>query len=338
MRGLQGGRTCPATVGAMDDPLVAPPADLLVLSGSDCRDLLDLDELRTALAQALQAHSDGETDVPPRIAARIGNAFLGAMPGNVAGVGLASKLVSVFPDNHGGPTPSHQGLIALFDQSNGSPLAIMDGAYITAIRTAASAALAADLAARTDARTLAILGAGVQGHAHARTFASIREWTDIRVASRTNANAVALATTIDGATVEASFEDAVRDADVVALCTNAASPIIDHSWLAPGAHISSVGVGREIDETTMRSADRVIVEWRGAATNAPPAGSYELQDIQPDAVVEVGEILAGRATARDGAEQLTVYKSTGHAVEDIAAAVLVHRRALATGAGVRVRI
>jgi ornithine cyclodeaminase/alanine dehydrogenase-like protein (mu-crystallin family) len=88
----------------------------------------------------------------------------------------------------------------------------------------------------------------------------------------------------------------------------------------------------------MRSADRVIVEWRGAATNAPPAGSYELQDIQPDAVVEVGEILAGRATARDGAEQLTVYKSTGHAVEDIAAAVLVHRRALATGAGVRVRI
>ena len=322
----------------MNDPLLAPPGELLVLSGTDCRDLLDLGELRDALARALQAHSDGEADVPPRIAARIGNAFLGAMPGNVAGVGLAAKLVSVFPDNHGGTTPSHQGLIALFNQTNGTPLAIMDGAYITAIRTAASAALAADLAARPDAKSLAIVGAGVQGHAHARTFAAIRGWTDVRIASRTRASADALAATTELATVAASFEDAVRGADVVALCTDAGSPIIDNSWLAPGAHVSSVGVGREIDEATISAADQIIVEWRGAATNAPPAGSYELQDLDPKSIIEIGEVLAGRASARHSANELTIYKSTGHAVEDIAAAVLVHRKALATGIGVRVTI
>lgn len=322
----------------MDDPLLPPSTELLVLSAADCRELLDLNELRDALASALQAHSDGGADVPPRIAARAGNAFLGAMPGNVAGLGLAAKLVSVFPDNHGGPIPSHQGLIALFDQTNGTPLAIMDGAYITGIRTAASASLAADLAARPDAATLAVIGAGVQGHAHLRTMAPIRDWSEIRIASRSSDSAAALATTHELATTAASFEAAVRGADVVALCTDAHDPIISADWVAPGTHVSSVGVGREIDQGTMAAAATVIVEWRGAATNAPPAGSYELQDLDPDTVVEVGEILAGRAHARSADSDVTVYKSTGHAVEDIAAATLVHNRAVAVGVGTRVTI
>lgn len=321
----------------MDDPLLPPSTELLVISGETCRDVLDVAELRAALAAALRAHSDGGANVPPRIAARIGNAFLGAMPGNVEGTGLGAKLVSVFPDNHGGDVPSHQGLITLFDQTNGTPLAVMEGAYITAIRTAASAAVGADLAARADAGVLAILGAGVQGHAHARAFADIRDWSEIRVASRTPANARALAEAA-GAMLCASFEDAVRGADVVALCTDAHDPIIDSTWLAPGVHVSSVGVGREIDDATMSRADRVIVEWRGAAENAPPAGSYELQGMDPAGLVEVGEIVAGRASGRDSGDEITVYKSTGHAVEDIAAATLVYERAKATGAGTTVRI
>ena len=321
----------------MTDPLVPPTTDLLVLSGEQCRDLLDLGELRAALARALQAHSDGGADVPPRIAARVGNAFMAAMPGSVEGVGLGAKLVSVFPDNHGGEVPSHQGLIAVFDPANGTPLAVMEGAYITGIRTAASAAVAADLAARADASVLTILGAGVQGHAHARAFADIRDWDEVRVASRTTANAQALAESAQLTHVE-SFEAAVRGADVVALCTDADQPIIDVDWLAPGTHVSSVGVGAEVDPATMAAADRVIVEWRGAAVNAPPAGAHELQPLDPDSLIEVGEIVAGQASGRDSDDELTVYKSTGHAVEDLAAATLVYQRAVAEGVGVKVSI
>ena len=324
-------------VEAMDDPLLPPSTDLLIISGETCRELIDVAELRSALAEALRAHSDGRSDVPPRIAAWSTDGLLAAMPGNVEGMGMGSKLVSVFAGNHGGPVPSHQGLIALFDQTNGSPLAIMEGAYITAIRTAASAAVGADLAARPDAGVLAIIGGGVQGHAHSRAFAGIRPWSEIRVASRTGANAAALAAAAD-ATVCGSFEDAVRGADVVALCTDAHEPIIDASWLSPGMHVSSVGVGREIDDATMALADRVVVEWRGAAENAPPAGSHELQGMDPADLIEVGEIVAGRATGRGSEDEITVYKSTGHAVEDLAAAMLVYERAKATGAGTRVTI
>ncbi len=319
-------------VESMDDPLLPPPNEVLIISAETCRSVLDVGELRAALAAALQAHSDGRSNVPPRIAARVGGSFLGAMPGNVDGMGLGAKLVSVFPANHGGPVPSHQGLITLFDQTNGSPLAIMDGAYITAIRTAATAAVGADLAARPDASILAIIGAGVQGHAHQRAFADIRAWSEVRVASRTSANAVALADAT-GALFCDSFEDAVRGADVVALCTDAAQPVIDAGWLAAGTHVSSVGVGREIDDATMARADRIVVEWRGAAENAPPAGSHELQGMDPASLVEVGEIVAGRAIGRADPDEITVYKSTGHAVEDIAAAALVFERAKASGAG-----
>lgn len=321
----------------MDDPLLPPPTELLVISGETCRQMLDIAALRGALADALRAHSEGQSSVPPRIAAWTDNGLLGAMPGNVAGTGLGAKLVSVFPHNHGTSVPSHQGLITLFDQDNGRPLAVMEGAYITAIRTAASAAVAADLAARADAAVLAIIGAGVQGHAHAQAFAGIRQWSEVRVASRTAANAEELAERA-GATLCSSFEEAVRGADVVALCTDAGEPVIRSDWLAPGVHVSSVGVGREIDDATMALADRIIVEWRGAAENAPPAGSHELQALDPLALIEVGEIVAGRAEGRASNAEITVYKSTGHAVEDIAAAALVYERARAAGAGIIVSI
>ncbi len=320
------------------DPLLPPPNDLLVISAAEVADLLDLTQLRDGLAAALRAHSDGDADVPPRIAARSAQGWLGAMPGNVTGLGMAAKLVSVFPGNHGGEIPSHQGLIAVFDQDDGRPLAVMDGAYLTGLRTAATAALAVDLMARSNATTLAIIGAGVQGHAHARTLAPVRAWSDIRVASRTRAHASALSESAPDVRAVDSFEEAVRGADVVALCTDAPDPVIDRAWLRDGASVTSVGVGREIDQRTIADAARVLVEWRGAAETPPPAGAHELQGVEPGVVVELGEVVAGRHPARIDDAELVVYKSTGHAVEDVAAARLVFDVAQAAGAGTRVRL
>ncbi len=322
----------------MEDPLVPAPCSLLVLSGAECRGLLDLDDLRRALGTAMRLHSDGETSVPPRIATFSRSGLLAAMPGTINDVGMAAKLVSVFADNHGGPVPSHQGLIALFDEHDGRPLALMDGAYITAIRTASAAALAAEFAGRADASSLTIIGAGIQGHAHARAFAGIRDWTDIRVASRTPDHAVALADVTPHGRAVASFDEAVRDADVVALCTDARDPVVDHSWLCAGAHVSSVGTGYEVDAPTIAAADRILVEWREAGQNPPPAGAVELQAIDPATLVEIGDVVAGRATARQHDDELTVYKSTGHAVQDIAAARLVYDRALELGVGTRIEV
>src|SRR6266581_7468380 len=138
-----------------------------------------------ALANALIAFSSGITVVPPRVAVRVPDlGLLGSMPGYIPGVALEVKLVSVFPGNHHRALPSHQGVIALFDESDGAPLAVMDGTYITAIRTGGTAAVAARALARKDARVLAILGAGVQGASHLETFPRVRDFEEIRIASR----------------------------------------------------------------------------------------------------------------------------------------------------------
>src|SRR5260370_5464899 len=147
-----------------------------------------------ALANALIAFSSGIAVVPPRVAVRVPEAgLLGSMPGYIPGVGLEVKLVSVFPGNHHRSLPSHQGVIALFDESDGAPLAVMDGTYITAIRTGGTAAVAARALARHDARVLAIIGAGVQGASHLETFPRVRDFDEIRIASRSADHAASLA-------------------------------------------------------------------------------------------------------------------------------------------------
>jgi len=262
------------------------------------------------------------------------------MPGFVPGVAFGLKAVTVFAGNHGGTMPSHQGVITLFDPANGSPVAVMDASLITEVRTALSAAIGVDLGARADATSLAIVGAGALGHEHLRVLQGIRPWTDIRVASRNHARAEELAAQYAGSRA-LGFEEAVRGADVVCLCTDAEGAVIEHEWLAPGAHVSSVGRGAEIPAATMRAAmddGVVIVEWRGAALNPPPAGAVELQGHDPAVMLELGEILAGRATGRRNDESITVYKSTGHAMEDMAAACLVLEVAAARGLGVRAPI
>jgi ornithine cyclodeaminase/alanine dehydrogenase-like protein (mu-crystallin family) len=211
----------------------------------------------------------------------------------------------------------------------------MDGTYITAIRTGGTAAVAARVLARKDASVLAILGAGVQGGSHLETFPRIRDFKQIRVASRDAAKARALAALHPHAVVVESFEAAVRGADVVACCTDAREPILRLEWLKPGAHVSSVGGtwGPELDAETI-AAGRVFVEWRGAASTPPPAGAIELQGLDAAGLTEVGEVIAGTRPGRQSPEEITIYKSTGHAVEDAAAARLVYDRALAEGVGV----
>jgi ornithine cyclodeaminase/alanine dehydrogenase-like protein (mu-crystallin family) len=309
--------------------------ELLYLSRMDVERLLDVDLMLDALAKALVIFSSGVTSVPPRAGARVGErGILGAMPGFVPGVALEVKLVSVFPGNHHHGLPSHQGLIMVFDEDTGAPLAVMDGTYITAIRTGGTAAVAARLLARNDASVLAILGAGVQGGSHLKTFPRIRDFKEIRVASRDPGKATALAAKHPNAVVGDSFEAAVRGADVVACCTDAREPILRREWLKPGAHVSSVGGtwGPELDAATI-AAGRVFVEWRGAATNSPPAGAVELQGLDASTLTEVGEVLAGTKPGRLSRDEMTIYKSTGHAVEDAAAARLVYDRAKAEGAG-----
>src|SRR6266700_5877236 len=187
--------------------------ELLYLSRADVERLLDVDAMLDALAAALVLLSSGKASVPPRTAVRLDGGLLGVMPGHVPGVALESKLVSVFPGNEEHGLPSHQALIALFDENTGAPIAVMDGTYITAIRTGGTAAVAARLLAREDASVLAILGAGAQGWSHLETFPRVRHFKEIRVASRNRERAHDLAAHHPRAHATASFEQAVLGAD-----------------------------------------------------------------------------------------------------------------------------
>jgi ornithine cyclodeaminase/alanine dehydrogenase-like protein (mu-crystallin family) len=258
--------------------------------------------------------------------------MLAAMPGYLEGVGLVVKAVSVFPENHGTDVPSHQGLIVVCDEHTGTPLAVMDGASVTALRTAASAAVAADLLARQDSTVLAIIGGGVQGHSHLQAFADLRPWSSVRVASRSKGSAFALAARHPAAKAM-SFEDATRGADVICLTTDADQPVIDPAWVSAGAHVGSVGYHAELHPGFL--GGEVFVEWMGAAASAPPAGATELQGIDLARVVEIGRVVNGDHGGRAAPDQITVYKSTGHAIEDAAAARLVLDAALETGVGLR---
>ena len=306
--------------------------DLVYLTEADVRGLLQMPALRARLRDAFALFSSGQADVPPRIAARAPLGVLAAMPGYLAGVGLVVKAVTVFAGNHGTDVPSHQGLIVVCDEHSGTPVAIMDGTSITAMRTAASAAVAADLLARPEATVLAIIGGGVQGHSHLSAFADLRPWSSVRVASRSRGSAIALAARHPAATVS-SFEAAVRGADVICLTTDADHAVIVPSWVSPGAHVGSVGNRAELH--TGFTNGTVFVEWLGAALSAPPAGAVELQGIDPARVVELGSVLTGAHPGRTSADEITVYKSTGHAIEDAAAARLVLDEAVAKGIGLR---
>ena len=294
---------------------------MLVLSRRDVEACLDLDALIPALARAHAELSGGGVSIPARIAAFAPAGLLGAMPAYVPSAGLGCKLVSLFPHNRDRDT--HQAAIALFDPENGTPVALMDGTYITAMRTAAGAALAAKLLAREDAKTLAILGTGVQGQAAREMFPRVRDFTEIRMAGR------------------GEFEEAVRGADVVHVATHSAEPVVMADWLGDGVHVSSVGYnapGSELDAAIVARADLICVESRDSSFAPPPGGASELVGFDPASVVELGELVAGGRPGRGGPAEITLYKSVGIAVQDLAAAALVLQDARMRKIGIEIEL
>jgi ornithine cyclodeaminase len=323
---------------------------MLVLAADDVRELLDLDRLVDALEAAMIDLSADNVSMPSRVAAQVADrhAILAAMPAFLPSAGaLTTKLVSLFPENRNEPT--HQALICCFDPTTGTPLAVLDGTYITAMRTAAGSALATRNLARADAEVLTIVGTGVQASSHAHALFRLGSIRTIRIAGRTAAKVDALVSALraDGLPVDAahSVEGAVRDADIVCAATHPDQPVLLREWLRPGTHVNSVGYNTsgtgEIDSALVRDA-LVVVESRAAVLAAPPAGAVEIQAavgaglITADELVEIGEICSGRAAGRTSDDQLTLYKSVGVAVQDAAAASLVLAAARDHGRGTSV--
>jgi len=326
---------------------------MLVVSRGDVAELLDLDALIDALAGAMADLSAGRASVPPRVAATAERSgLLLAMPGYVPSRrALVSKLVTLFPGNAGTDVPTHQAVIGVFDPATGTPLALLDGTEITAARTGACSALSVRLLAREGATVLAVLGTGVQARSHARAVVRVRPIAEVRVAGRDRARAADCAEELAeelGVEVRpaASYEEAIAGADVVCATTHPDEPVVRRAWLAPGAHVTSVGYsadGREVDDETVRDA-LVCVESRRAALAPVPSGSPDLREpldrglVSEDEIVELGELVAGTRTGRTRPDELTLYKSVGVAVQDAAAAALVLAAARARGAGREVEL
>ncbi|MFJ8583880.1 ornithine cyclodeaminase family protein [Streptomyces sp. NPDC093595] len=327
---------------------------MLVLGRSQVEQVLDMDALIDGLGPAMVDLSEGRASVPDRVAAVVPerDGFLAAMPGYVPSAGvLMSKLVSLFPHNAGTPLPTHQALIAVFDPETGRPVALLDGTVITAARTAAASALSARLLAREDAAVLAVLGTGVQARTHARAMCRVRPIRQVRVAGRDAVRAGVVAEEMSaelGVEVVAAphYASALDGADVVAAATHSVDPVVRREWLTPGVHIASVGFnqgGREVDDATVAEA-LVCVESRRAVLAPFPAGSNDLLFPIRDGVItrehvhaELGELLNGSRSGRDSADQITLYKSVGVAVQDAAAAGLVVAAARERGVGDEIR-
>jgi ornithine cyclodeaminase/alanine dehydrogenase-like protein (mu-crystallin family) len=322
---------------------------MLILSRADVERLLDLDRLIDAIADAMVELSAGTVSMPPRVAASVDKpeGLLVAMPSYLPGAGaLATKLVTVFPANRRRGLPSHQAVIAMFEPETGTPVAVMDGEFITAMRTAAGSALSARLLARPVASTIAIVGTGVEARSHGVMLPRVRAFSRGLVAGRDRGKAEKLAADLSEVTgipfgAAASFPDAVDGADVVCAATHATEPVVRREWLAPGTHVTSVGFnaeGSEIDAALV-SGSVVVVESRATSLAPFPAGAVELAaairdgSLRADDVVEIGELVAGVRKGRTGDDQITLYRSVGVAVQDAAAAALVLEAARAQGAG-----
>lgn len=309
-------------------------SEIRLLSERDVRRSLDIAAMLDALAEGFKALSDGRVVAPPRSGVDVPDGFLLSMPGWMPGKSIGVKLVAGFHDNHKHGLPGHQAIICLFDSETGTPLAVMDGAGITALRTAGGAALSARLLARPDAKVLAIVGAGVQGRAHLDVVPHVREIEEIRIASLYPADAEKLAALDPRARAVVSYQEAIRGADLVCLCTSSSEPVIPLEWLSPGTHVTSVGYappGGELDRA-IAERGRLFVETAMAFAD-PPAGCAELRGMDASAGAELGEVLLGRKPGRQSPEEITVYKAMGHAMEDLVAAQIVYDLARAAGVG-----
>lgn len=288
-----------------------------------------------AMAAGLAARARGEAAMPLRTVWGPPGApgLMGLMPAWHPGA-FALKAICVMPGNPPRGLDAHQGVVVLFDGDTGVPAALLDASAITEVRTAAVSAVATRVLARDDARVLAILGAGVQARAHLRALPEVRPFESVRVYSRTPAHAEALAAQAGrdsrrgvGVVVAASAEAAVRGADVVVTATTSREPVLRREWLAPGAHVNAVGAStpdaRELDVETV-AAGALFVDSRESLR--AEAGEFRLAVAEgvitgEDHVrAELGEVLTGSRDGRRDAGELTLFRSLGLAVEDLAAA------------------
>ena len=302
---------------------------MLFLSRKEVDQLLDPYELLSALEDGFKALSAGQLNVPPRNQAVAPKGILVGMPAYMPNRYMSVKLVTVFHENHKLNIPAHQATITLFDSESGTPVAFMDGEYITAMRTAAGAILSVKHLARKDSKSIAIIGAGVSGHAHLKMIGTLVGIEKIWVASRNFFHAQALAALDSRAQAVDSAQEAVSHTDIACLCTSSAEPVIQKGWVKDGTHISSVGYrppGGELPRDLVE-ANHLFVESK-VAFSAPPVGCSELQGLDPESGTELGEVLSQRQAGRRSEKETTIYKSMGHAMEDLIAANLVYQRAI----------
>jgi ornithine cyclodeaminase/alanine dehydrogenase-like protein (mu-crystallin family) len=317
---------------------------LLVLSDADVRELLDMESCVSAMEAALAALARDELSMPLRFVVRPpGEALLGLMPAHRAGPEplFSLKEIVVAPANGARGLDPHQGAVLLHDGTTGVLRAVLNASAITEIRTAAVSAVATKLLARPGARRVAILGAGVQARSHAHAMRTVINDPELRIWSRTPAHAEALALESHAVVCE-SIEEALDGADVVCTCTASREPIVRRAWLAPGTHVNAVGssvpAAREL-ESDVVAESALFVDRRESTLNE--SGDYlravEEAGIGPDHIrAELGELLVGTHPGRGEADELTVFKSLGLAVEDLAAASLCVERARERGVGVEV--
>ena len=284
--------------------------------------LLRMEEVIPAMESALADFSSGTVVQPVRTMLPVAEhaGFLGLMPA-YTGSALGAKLVAFYPRNT--EVPTHHATILLFRPETGEPLVAMDGRLITEVRTAAVSAVATDHLAHADASVLAIIGSGVQASSHLEALRLVRAFREVRVWSPRRAAVFAEEHGVDAA---ASAEEAVRGADVVVTATTSPTPVLSGEWLSPGAHINAVGAPRpdwrELDDEVLRRA-KVYVDSREAAMK-------ESGDViaAGEVLAEIGEVVSGAEQGRRSSEEVTLFKSLVLAVEDVATAELVYRKAL----------
>lgn len=325
--------------------------ETLIIGQEVVRRLLSMEQCIEAVKGALIDLANGGGIQPLRpvmwLPERVG--ALGMMPGHLSSINtLGIKTVTVFPGNAGTEFDSHQGTVMLFDDSNGRLKAIVDASEITAIRTAAASAVATDVLARRNASTLAILGSGVQATTHLEAIPLVRPIDTVRIWSRNSENAQLLAARGAGSNLDIqvvrNVEDAVDGADIVCTTTASSTPILTGQMLAAGMHINAVGssvpFARELDSAAM-AGTRLFVDRRESTFNE--SGDFLMARkegvITDEAIVaEIGEVLIGSLPGRASDGEITLFKSLGLAVEDIAAADLVYRNALSSSDGMSIEI
>jgi len=306
------------------------------LSTADVAKLLEPRAVLAALAEGFKALSAGTVQAPPRPKVDVPHkGFALAMLAWMPGRHIALKAVNVFEGNHDHHLPSHMGLVCLFDHETGAPLAVMDAALITGMRTAGGAMLSVEAMARKNARIAAVIGGGVQAREHVRLLAAMPHIEEIRIVARRAGVAESIAGESPRVRVFAAIEQAVRGADIVCLTTSSANPVIEDAWIADGAHVTSVGFappGSEVPVALIERA-RIGVETRNAFSPAP-VGCAELAGRDSSSALELGEVLGGAKPGRTSDAEVTLYKSMGNAMEDMVVANLVYETAVARGIGV----